>query len=98
MNDSEIRRRELLRQTRRLYDERREAPAVHPRYGNIYRSLYEDNPDQQSGNGTGGSFYIRLLIGILCFAGFVYMDQNRTSVANVDSVMIIDQIEKEIIH
>ena len=29
MNDSEMRRRELLRQTRKLYDDRREIPAVH---------------------------------------------------------------------
>ena len=40
MNDAEMRRRELLRQTRKLYDEKPDIPAVHPRYGNIYHSLY----------------------------------------------------------
>ena len=47
MNDSEMRRRELLRQTRRLYDDKREIPAVHPRYGRIYHNLYENNTEEQ---------------------------------------------------
>lgn len=32
MNDSELRRRELLKQTRRLYQDSAAIPAVHPRY------------------------------------------------------------------
>ena len=90
MNDSEMRRRELLRQTRKLYDEHRDVPAVHPRYGNIYHSLYENSEEES--RPSGGSFYIRLVIGILCFIFFVYMDQNGTSVAEVDSTAIVDQI------
>ncbi len=36
MNDSEARRRELLRQTRRLYHETgRSTPVIHPRYGEL---------------------------------------------------------------
>ena len=64
MNDSELRRRELLRQTRKLYDENQEVPAVHPRYANIYRSLYDGEEEHVP---SGGSFYIRLAVGILCF-------------------------------
>ena len=92
MNDSEMRRRELLRQTRKLYDEKQEIPAVHPRYGNIYHSLYESGEEQAP---SGGSFYIRLVIGILCFICFVYMDQSKASVAEVDSAAIVNQIEKD---
>ena len=44
MNDSELRRRELLKQTRRLYQDSAAIPAVHPRYGHIYHELY-DTPD-----------------------------------------------------
>ena len=33
MNESELRRQELLRQTRKLYNDHNELPAVHPRYG-----------------------------------------------------------------
>ena len=94
MNDSEMRRRELLRQTRKLYDERRDVPAVHPRYGSVYHSLYDDGEEEQTS--LAGSFYIRLMIGILCFAGFVYMDQSKISVAEVDSTAIVNQIEKNV--
>ena len=94
MNDSEMRRRELLRQTRKLYDERREVPAVHPRYGSVYHSLYYDEEEERTS--LAGSFYISLVIGILCFAGFVYMDQSKVSVAEVDSTAIVNQIEKNV--
>ena len=94
MNDSEMRRRELLQQTRRLYDDRRDIPAVHPRYGRIYHNLYDD-PDGQKEQ-TGGSFYLRLVIGILCFICFVYMDQSNAGVAEVNSTSIVNQIEKDL--
>lgn len=92
MNDSEARRRELLRQTRKLYDEKREIPAIHPRYGRIYQDLYKDNEKPEGS--SGGNFYIRLAIGILCFVCFVYMDQSKVKVADVDSRAIVNQIEK----
>ncbi len=92
MNDAEMRRRELLRQTRKLYDEKPDIPAVHPRYGNIYHSLYENEEEQEA---SGSSFCIRLVIGILCFICFVYMDQSKVSVAEVDSTAIVNQIEKD---
>ena len=42
MNESEARRRELLRQTRRLYHETgRSTPVIHPRYGNLTTSVTE---------------------------------------------------------
>ena len=94
MNDSEMRRRELLRQTRRLYDDKKEIPAVHPRYGRIYHDLYENNTEEQEP--SGGTFYIRLVIGILCFVCFVYMDQSKAEIAQVNSVAIVNQIEKDV--
>ena len=42
MNDSELRRRELLKQTRRLYQDSAAIPAVHPRYGR-----YQQHTDRQ---------------------------------------------------
>lgn len=92
MNDSEARRRELLRQTRKLYDERKDVPAVHPRYGKIYHDLYNENEKPETA--SRGTFYIRLAIGILCFVCFVYMDQSKAKVADVDSNAIVHQIEK----
>ena len=94
MNDSEMRRRELLKQTRRLYDDKREIPAVHPRYGRIYHDLYENHTEEQEP--SGGTFYIRLVIGILCFVCFVYMDQSEAKIAEVNSTAIVDQIEKDV--
>ena len=94
MNDSEMRRRELLRQTRKLYNERQDIPAVHPRYGRIYHNLYgagDDGAEQ-----VKGSFYLRLVIGILCFICFVYMDQSKAEVAQVNSTTIVNQIEKTV--
>lgn len=96
MNDSEMRRRELLRQTRKLYDERQDIPAVHPRYGRIYHSLYNNENEEDGLTSLSSSFYIRLVIGILCFICFVYMDQSKASVAEVDSAAIVNQIEKDI--
>lgn len=94
MNDAEMRRRELLRQTRKLYDDRREIPAVHPRYGRIYHDLYKTSEEEQEA--SSGTFYIRLVIGILCFVCFVYMDQSKAEIARVNSSSIVNEIEKEI--
>ena len=68
MNDSEARRRELLRQTRRLYHETgRSTPVIHPRYGNLTTSVTEDDAAEDH------SFLFRLGLSILCFACFVWM-------------------------
>lgn len=93
MNDSEVRRRELLRQTRKLYHDSAEIPAVHPRYGRIYSELYSGKETEDE---TGGSFYLRLAVGILCFICFVYMEQSGVRVWNVSSSTIAEEIEKDV--
>lgn len=95
MNDSEERRRELLRQTRKLYDDRKEVPAVHPRYGSLYHNLYDKDKKEEEENIKSGSFYIRLVVSILCFICFVYMDQGELRVADVDSNAIVHEIEQD---
>lgn len=92
MNDSEERRRELLRQTRRLYDDSW-VPAVHPRYGNLYRELYRDAEAEDIPE--GGSFVFRLALGILLFVCYVWMDYAEVPVMNVSSDQIVTQIEKQ---
>ncbi len=89
MNHSEERRRELLRQTRQLYDDSW-IPAVHPRYGNICRNLYGTDEEVQ-----GGSFVLRLSLVILLFVCYVWMDYAEVPVMNVDSKQIVTQIEKQ---
>lgn len=94
MNDSELRRQELLRKTRKLYDEKREIPAVHPRYGNIYHDLYgKDSADNETE--YSGGFWIRLVLGILVFICFVCMDQNGLHFADINSQKIIDKIQED---
>lgn len=93
MNESEIRRRELLKQTRRLYNDKNEIPAIHPRYGRIYHNLYADEHINSEQNTAGGSsFYIRLVLGILCFVFYIYLDQSRAEIAQVNSSVIAEQI------
>lgn len=91
MNDSEARRRELLRQTRKLYDEDHFIPAIHPRYGNLYHELYEEEESTFSGN----TFFYRLMLGILCFICYVWMDSSQAEIANVSSTQIVNQIERQ---
>ncbi|MGF0032892.1 hypothetical protein ACQRBN_07980 [Bariatricus sp. SGI.154] len=88
MNDSEKRRRELLEQTRELYNERRSIPAVHPRYGTAYRQLYEEDQPMAS----PGTFGLRVFLCLLLFAAFVAMDKNGSEVMKVDSSRIVEEI------
>lgn len=88
MNDAERRRAELLRQTRRLYNENEKIPAVHPRYGGVYHALYEDDGPKSA----GGGFCLRLAVSILLFVCFVYMEQNNTAVAKVNAEVITEEI------
>ena len=79
MNESDARRRELLRQTRRLYHETgRSTPVIHPRYGNLTTSVTEDDAAEDH------SFLFRLGLSILCFACFVWMDYGKIEVAEVE--------------
>ena len=91
MNESEERRRQLLRQTRRLYNEDSFIPAVHPRYGHIYHDLYDDGAEAR----PKSSFFFRLTLGVLCFVCYVWIDYGKVNVANVSSDKIVNQIEKQ---
>ena len=91
MNESDARRRELLRQTRRLYHETgRSTPVIHPRYGNLTTSVTEDDAAEDH------SFLFRLGLSILCFACCVWMDYGKIEVAEVNSGRILNGIEKQI--
>lgn len=96
MNETEIRRRELLRQTRKMYNERPDVPAVHPRYSRIYHSLYgKDSTDKKPGSEAEGSFYLRLVVSILCFICFVYADQSQARIADVNTGEFVDRIGQD---
>lgn len=91
MTEAEKRRIELLHQTRTLYSDRIDVPAVHPRYRSVYGELY--HPEGNSGrNSTLG---IRVFISILLFILFAAADYNEVRYRNVDSKRIVHEIERK---
>lgn len=90
MDNAALRRKELLRQSRRQGNEM--FPAIHPRYGNIYRNLYgEETPEKSS----SGSFYLRFAVAVLCFLCYMGIDAGKIPAAKVSSERIVSQIEKQ---
>ena len=87
MNESEKRRRELLRSAREMYGDSYIPPAVHPRFRNIYGDLYESE-EQSSGLQT------RFYIGCVLFLVFVLMDYFHLEVAKVDSAKVVQMVEQ----
>lgn len=91
MNDSEKRRRELLEQTRELYSDRYDVPAIHPRYRDYYRQLYpEDSEGQYS------TFGLRVFFCVLLFVAFVAIDAKKQEIWNVDSKRIVQEITTDL--
>ena len=92
--DSESRRRELLRQTRRRYGNDFSIPAVHPRYRAAYHSLYgkeTENAESQSES----SFFFRLILSIFLFLCFIYIEQNNPKSVPVSGSAIVSYIQSE---
>ncbi len=92
MNSAEKRRKQLLEETRRLYRDRRDLPAVHPRYGSAYSRLYEDEEDRY----PAGTFGIRVFLCLLLFAAFVTMDRQKYEVFHMDSSQIVQEITADL--
>lgn len=91
MNDTEKRRRDLLRQTRQRYSDYYEPPAIHPRYRNFYRQIYPE--ESETGYGTFG---VRLFLCFLLFAAFVTMDAKKQEFLHVDSQKIVQEITTDL--
>lgn len=91
METSEKRRRKLLEQTRALYSDKGKLPAVHPRYGAAYQSLYK----QEEAAMPKGTFGIRLLLCCFLFTFFVSLDRQEQKVMNVGSDQIQEIISQD---
>nr|WP_296265288.1 hypothetical protein [uncultured Merdimonas sp.] len=91
METSEKRRSKLLEQTRSLYSDKGKIPAVHPRYGAAYHSLYE----QEEAAVPKGTFGIRLLLCCFLFTFFVSLDRQDQKVMDVDSDQIQEVISQD---
>lgn len=73
MNDSQKRREQLLKNTRKLYDSGSEGRAVHPRYKAEYPFGNEEETEEKSSLG------IRLLFSMLLFLVFVFAERYNES-------------------
>lgn len=83
MTDVERRRIELLKQTRKTYEDKN-IPAVHPRYRNTYTSIYGREMQEEK----SGTFGARLVIAILLFGLFVIANKNEMEEAEIVSTQI----------
>lgn len=86
MNDTELRRKELLESARSLYSEKYNPPLVHPRYTNVYseRKGYEEQ---------SGTFGVRVLLCCIILTLFVIADNKGLKIMSVDSNQIINAVE-----
>lgn len=95
MNDVEKRRLQLLHETRKKYSETYSPPAIHPRFHSTYHSIYGKNESEQVEN--HGSFLIRTVIAVLLFALFFIMDYRNEKIGTVDSKIVINEVQKNLL-
>ena len=94
MSDIEKRRTQLLQDTRKIYSDQYSPPASHPRYQSVYASLYDEGFDEKSSNIK--LFFIRLFVAVLIFGAIFLLDYREEKIANVNSNMIIREIQKDL--
>ena len=102
--ESEVRRRRLWEENRRRQrNTGMITPAIHPRYGRLYRELYPDGLVQSAGNGaedldkkenSRGSFTTRLILSTFLFLVFLYVSQNSVELQGISSHEIIEKIQE----
>lgn len=108
-SESELRRRELLRETKRQYrDQEPFFPAVHPRYQRIYRGLYPDGMPEgfrtelhnsevdKDVSGNSSSFTTRILVSALLFVGYIFICQSPGLVKNLDSGQVVKVVQEKV--
>lgn len=94
MTDVEKRRLKLLQEVRKNYSDKNTPPAVHPRYSCAYHSLYQDEYDEETR--ARSTFFLRFIIAVLIFAFVFVIDYYKEEVANVNSEIIINEVEKDL--
>ena len=90
MNEYEKRRRELLKQTRAIYEETTPTPAIHPRYQRINGSLYDTTPKSMFG--------IRFAIAVVIFLMFFTMHQNEIRFRTIDSQYVAQKVSEDLLY
>ena len=90
MNESEQRRKQLLWETRNLYQDKDTVPAVHPRYRTM-----TDLISEQPKSAAKGSLKLRIIISLLCFGCYLFMEYGKITIRHIDSSAVRAQIGKE---
>ncbi len=94
MTNIEKRRLELLTQTRNMYSEKTVPPAIHPRYQAAYHSIYGNTEmDEQK---THNPFMIRVVIAVVIFSLFFFMNQQKYTIGTIDSQEIVAEVQKNL--
>lgn len=90
MNESQKRREQLLRDTRSQYSSRRQIPAVHPRYGAVYKNLYGEDTDAPY-----STLGIRIAICLILFGLFAAADYKDELIYKYTPTQIVSEIGKQ---
>lgn len=90
MTETEKRRVTLLQETRKIYSEKYNPPAVHPRYQSAYQSIYKSDQIQTEEN-QPGTFGIRIVIAILLFSLFALASKNGIE----ETKTVVQEIKQE---
>lgn len=98
MTETQKRRQDLLSQTRRMYQEQYAAPAIHPRYGNIYHNLYDTTKDtSEKQKSRMNIFYIRIIVSLMIFALYAGMDIQGITIGTYSSEEIVEAVSQNIV-
>ena len=94
MNEIEMRRLQLLKNTRNYYSNRYSPPAIHPRYQNAYSSLYGE---EEVAIHMKHTWLYRCIIAILIFVLFYAFDIRNEKIGTIDSAVIVQEIQKDLL-
>ena len=86
MNDTELRRKELLESARSAYSDKYCPPLVHPRYKNVCTGW--DEKEEQ-----GGTFGLRALLCCIILTAFIIAENKDLEIMHVNSEQIINAVE-----
>ncbi len=90
MTDTELRRIELLAQTRNSHKNYETTPLVHPRYGLGQQS------SEYSQKKTNGSFSLRLTLALFLFVVYAMISYKEYSIGDLDSQDIVEAVSLDI--
>ena len=95
MNNVEKRRLRLLQETRKNYSDTYAPPAIHPRFQSTNHSIYGHDEHEYVEN--KGSFFVRTVIAVLLFALFFIMDYRNEKFGTVDSQVVVNEVQKNLL-